>query len=359
MEARPADLAALTGVRGIAAWAVVLYHVRLSLLTIVPAPVIAMLAKGYLAVDLFFVLSGFVIWLNYAQRVASQGAGAAGLFLWRRVARVWPLHVVLLAAFVGLAMVTRLTGRDSSDYPFSELPLHVLMIQNWGFTDALAWNGPAWSISTEFAAYLVFPALVVVAARVPRLPSGALLGLAGGLCAAIWAVFAANGHTSLGADIAHLGLWRCLAGFTLGCVACALWQRGAGSTAGWAGCALGWLLGGLALGWPETALVPPLAFALLLALAFCDNRLSRWLGRGAVLWLGEVSYSTYLAHALMFTLFKLAFVTPDLQIGWVGLAAYLALVLGASAMLNHWVERPAQAALNRIARTPAARIPQT
>lgn len=357
-EARSADLAALTGVRGIAAWAVVLYHVRLSLLTIMPAPVIAVLAKGYLAVDLFFVLSGFVIWLNYAQPIANRKAGAVGLFLWRRIARVWPLHVVLLAAFVGFAMLLRLTGRGTADYPFAELPLHVLMIQNWGFTDALTWNDPAWSISTEFAAYLAFPALVLVAARVPRLPSGALLGLAGALSGAIWAVFAANGQTSLGADIPHLGLWRCLAGFMLGCVACALWQRGTGSAWVWAGGAFGWLLGGVLLGWPETAIVPSLAFTLLLALALSDNRLSCWLGRGAVLWLGEISYSTYLAHVLLFTLFKLVFVSADLQIGWAGLAAYLALVLAISALLHRWVERPAQAALNRLARARGGGIPQ-
>jgi peptidoglycan/LPS O-acetylase OafA/YrhL len=52
-----------------------------------------------------------------------------------------------------------------------------LLIQNWGLTGALSWNHPAWSISTEFAAYLVFPALVLMA-RWDRVPSAVLLGLA-------------------------------------------------------------------------------------------------------------------------------------------------------------------------------------
>jgi peptidoglycan/LPS O-acetylase OafA/YrhL len=64
----PAHLDALTGIRGIAAWLVVLYHIRMSLLGIMPIPVLKVLAKGYLAVDLFFILSGFVLWYNYAPR---------------------------------------------------------------------------------------------------------------------------------------------------------------------------------------------------------------------------------------------------------------------------------------------------
>jgi peptidoglycan/LPS O-acetylase OafA/YrhL len=100
MSASPRHLDALTGIRGIAAWGVVLYHIRLSLTGLLPAPVIAVFAKGYLAVDLFFILSGFVIWYNYAARIADGGAGAARLFLWRRFARVWPLHGAILAGFL-------------------------------------------------------------------------------------------------------------------------------------------------------------------------------------------------------------------------------------------------------------------
>ena len=357
-EPRTGRLDALTGLRGVAAWLVVLYHVRLSLADIVPGAVVTALGKGYLAVDVFFVLSGFVIWLNYADSVASGGLGATGRYLWRRFARVWPLHAVILAAFVALAVVLRATGRDASAYPFAELPLHLLMIQNWGFTETLTWNNPAWSISTEFAAYLLFPLLALTAARLPRVSPLALLGIAAVLCAAVWTLFAANGHTILGAEIPRLGLWRCLAEFALGCVACALWRRGAGSASGWAGCALGWLAGGFVLGWPETAIVPLTVFAAILALALAGGRIARWLGRGVALWLGEISYSTYLSHVLLFTLFKLAFVGADLQIGWLGLAAYLALVLATSAALYRWVERPAQRAFNRLVPAPPAPLPQ-
>lgn len=357
-EPRAARLDALTGLRGIAAWLVVLYHVRLSLTGIVPGEVVAALGKGYLAVDVFFVLSGFVIWFNYADAAGTGGWAATGRYLWRRLARVWPLHAVVLLAFVALALVLQATGRNTAAYPFAELPLHLLMIQNWGITAALTWNDPAWSISTEFAAYLVFPLLAIAAARLPRVSPLALLGVASLLCVAVWALFAVNGHAMLGEDIPRLGLWRCLGEFALGCVACALWRRKAGTAGGWLGCALGWLAGGLMLGWPETAIVPLAVFAAILALALAEGPIARFLGRGVPLWLGEISYSTYLSHVLLFTLFKLAFVGPDLQIGWLGIAAYLALVLAASAALYRWVERPAQRALNRLVPAPHAPLPQ-
>lgn len=332
MNGSPRHLDALTGIRGIAAWGVVLYHIRLSLTALLPPPVIAIFAKGYLAVDLFFILSGFVIWYNYSSRIAEGGAGAARLFLWRRFARVWPLHGAILGGFVALAMAMLATGRDASGYPLAELPLHLALLQNWGLTDALSWNHPAWSISTEFSAYLVFPLLVLVT-RWDRVPSGVLLGLA--------------------------GLWRCLAGFAMGCLMCQLWQR-------WRDAALGGLLaalgcasiiaGAFVFDLPETAWVPAALFAGLLALALGRGPIVKQLGGKVVTYLGEISYATYLGHYGLFILFKLAFVDAALQLSWGGLAGYLALVMAASVTFYHGLEKPAQRWLN--ARPPrwAARV---
>jgi len=66
------ELRALTSVRGVAAWLVVLYHIRLSIAGL-PEWGLAILAKGYLAVDFFFLLSGFVIWISYAPRIRAGG----------------------------------------------------------------------------------------------------------------------------------------------------------------------------------------------------------------------------------------------------------------------------------------------
>jgi peptidoglycan/LPS O-acetylase OafA/YrhL len=347
--APPAHLDALTGIRGIAAWLVVLYHVRLSLTQLVPPPVIAVLAKGYLAVDLFFMLSGFVLWYNYAARLRDGGLAQTGAFLWRRIARIWPLHALILALYVAFALLLLATGRDTSDFPFAELPLHVLLMQNWGLTPALTWNHPAWSISTEMAAYLVFPAVVLIV-KWERLPSLVLIGLAVALADAIYLLFTASDDTILGADISHLGLWRCLFEFALGAILCLVWQRWQGrrfaAFAAAAGCAV--LLGaGLALALPETAFVPACFFAGLLALALGRGAIAKALGGRVPRYFGEISYSTYLAHAFLFLLFKLAFVDASLQLDWLRLIGFLALVFIASAVLYHAVEKPAQRWLNR------------
>jgi peptidoglycan/LPS O-acetylase OafA/YrhL len=350
----PAHLDALTGIRGIAAWLVVLYHIRDALISVLPATVIAVLAKGYLAVDLFFILSGFVLWYNYAARLREGGSdsgrwGAAGHFLWRRIARIWPLHLVILGLFVAFAPAIVAAGRDAAFYPLGELPLHVLLIQNWGFTPALTWNDPAWSISTEMAAYLAFP-LVVAAAKWERLPIAALLALALALVSAIPLYFWADDDTILGADISRLGLVRCLLEFSLGNVLCLLWLRWRGTAHGakiaFAICAA--VLGaGIGLALPETTFVPACFAAGLLALALGQGAIVCALGGRVLRYLGEVSYSTYLAHTFLFLAFKLILGQAAPQIGWLGLAGFLGLVLAASIALYHGVEKPAQRWMNR------------
>ena len=88
MASRTDELLPLTALRGIAAWWVVLFHLRLFLVPYLPAGAMAVLARGNLAVDLFFLLSGFVIHLNYAERVTPDAA-SVGDFLFRRFARIY------------------------------------------------------------------------------------------------------------------------------------------------------------------------------------------------------------------------------------------------------------------------------
>lgn len=338
------QLDALTGVRGIAAWLVVLYHIREGLAHALPASVIAVFAKGYLAVDLFFVLSGFVLSLTWGGRFARDGLGAAPDFWRKRVARVWPLHAFILAATIVFALVIQATGRPvPPHYRWEELPLHILLIQNWGFTPDLAWNDPSWSISTEMAAYLLFPFVAIVFARL-KPSAGVAAGLALALIVAIDRLFAANGSALLGHNIAGLGLWRCLAQFGCGVAMCVLWQRWQGQrmiavTAVVSISATGlWMTGAaretLAVPLAFTALVPLLAATS----AWAYNPLS---SRLAVV-LGEISYSTYLAHFLLWTLFKIVFVADPRAVSLAAAALYLVLTLAASFILYRFIEGPAR-----------------
>lgn len=348
-QASPAHLGALTGIRGLAAWLVVFYHARLSLGTLFPPDAIAAFAKGYLAVDLFFVLSGFVLWYNYAGRLRGGGAEQTVAFLWRRLARIWPLHAFILIVFMAFVVLLSLTGRDTSGYPLGELPLHLLLMQNWGFTAELTWNHPAWSISTEWAAYLFFP-LAVVALRWDRLPSWLLVLAALALMAGLHAVFVLYGADTLGKAITRIGVLRCLFEFSLGNIACVLWQRwretrGTAWLAALASLAIA--AAGLLLRLPESAFVPALFFTAILALALDRGPVARALSGKVMVYLGEISYSTYLVHFLLFILFKIAFVDASLQLGWGGLLGFMALLSATSVCLYHGVEKPAQRWLNR------------
>ncbi|MEZ5680794.1 MAG: acyltransferase [Erythrobacter sp.] len=344
----------LTGLRGLAAWFVVFYHMRTAASGLLSSQAMAVLAKGYLAVDLFFLLSGFVMWLNYGERLREGGWPAARQFWWKRVARIWPLHLLVLGAMMAFAIVLMTTGRAAQVYPIAELPLHIFLVQNWGLTDALSWNHPAWSISTEFAAYLLFP-LVVWMLAWERLGTATLVMVACLLLGLLHFVFAFLGLDDLGLLIPKLGLVRCLTEFACGALLCILWQRCA-SGDGRAGLAAGLLCGallvtGLAAGLPETLFVPAAMASGLFALALADGIITRFLGSWPMRWLGDISYATYLAHFFLFILFKILFVGEDGRLGWAGVGGYLFLVLVASAVLYHGFEKPAQ-------RWVAARAPR-
>lgn len=344
-----ADLPALTGLRGVAAWFVVLYHIRPGAAWALPESVTEILAKGYLAVDLFFMLSGFVLWLNYSDRLRADGLGAAPAFLARRIARIWPLHAFILANAVALTALLALTGRPPpGNYPWSELPLHLLLVQNWGLTDALSWNDPAWSISCEFAAYLAFP-LIALAVNWRRFSTLALCGLALLLAFALHSAMAAGGADGLGDQITRFGLVRALFEFAIGTIVCALWERSrtgprlpiALALAASAGFAVCWWAGA-----PETLAVPPMLAGLLLAAALAGSARNPLAWR-PVHYLGEISYATYLVHFLLYILFKLLLVEDPAHVPLPLLGLFLVLTLAASVMLHHMVERPSQRALNR------------
>ena len=324
------ELRQLTGARGLAAWAVVLYHLR-PWIPGLPAPVTAALAKGYLAVDFFFLLSGFVIWLAWHNRVA----GETWRFWQRRIARIWPLHLSMLAFAAAMALALTLRGTPDRAFPWGELPLHLLLIQQWGTTAGLFWNDPAWSISAELAAYLLFPLLI----RWVDWRRWSTLALVTGAVAVLAILPLAMGMGTLGQDIPRFGLLRCLVGFATGTILAALYLRAGTARAPFAIAIL--LLTAALLGAPETLVVPAAFAALLLALA---RSKAAPLASRPIHWLGEISYATYLSHFLLWKAIKL-FLPPG-PVAAIVIAVYLLLVLLASHLLYHWLELPAQRWLN-------------
>jgi peptidoglycan/LPS O-acetylase OafA/YrhL len=204
----------LDGARGIAALAVFGYHI---------APYfggLPWLQGSFLAVDLFFLLSGFVIALSYEARLVTGGMGF-GRFLWVRTVRLYPLY--LLACGIGFSyfVVKLVTGQPDAPTPLdlaAALPGTVMMLPSpmtstWGFTP-FPFAPSAWSLSLEFWFNIVY-ALVVI-----RWGLKALAVLTGAALAVMVQQALAFGSIDMGWNIATLigGSARFWFSFTLGVI---------------------------------------------------------------------------------------------------------------------------------------------
>jgi peptidoglycan/LPS O-acetylase OafA/YrhL len=209
----------LEALRGICAMIVVLYHVEFE----TPITENFVVRHGWLFVDFFFVLSGFVIALIHMR--AATGLASAKRFLIRRFFRIYPLHLVTMI-MVGLLLAGRIAidpGKAESlgvNAGFGWLALYnLLLIHAWGFVDQMVLNAPSWSISTEWAAYLVTAAIFAILPR-PRWRLAALAAIGLG-CLAVLAVAGGN---ELDAPMLYR-LPRCLYGFAVGAMVYAASRR--------------------------------------------------------------------------------------------------------------------------------------
>ncbi|MFN8626318.1 MAG: acyltransferase [Candidatus Binatia bacterium] len=115
-------------------------------------------SHGWLAVDFFFILSGFVFYLLYAQRVA-EGRIGPGTFAWLRFSRLYPLHIAtLLIVAVGQRWLLSAHG-SYFVYPNNDARhflLNLLFASSWGIERGYSFNGPIWSVSVEVLLYALF-----------------------------------------------------------------------------------------------------------------------------------------------------------------------------------------------------------
>lgn len=331
-----------TSLRGIAAWWVVFYHFREALPLATNSLLHAVLELGYVAVDFFFILSGFVIYLNYSQALKTLIVSTLVNFFVKRLARVYPLYLVVTLAYLSIPLAYWLTGRSLPGGGRFEVSYYVAMlamVQNWGGFDSLAWNIPAWSISTEFAAYLAFPVLVWIFAR---LPSALACWIAMAvLSACIAAMYAFSGLKSIGEDIPRFGMYRCVLEFAIGMLIARVHSlsehQGLGAI--WASGLMMGLFVYVAVFHPSVPnyVYIPALFALLIYLLSMQPRWSGALLSGpALVYLGEISYSTYLCHYLVKDWVKIFSDT----VGVSQFCIYVLVILGLSTLLYRFVEVP-------------------
>ncbi len=159
----------LTGIRFVAAAWVLLYHLQgpLAVIGVLSLPVLPeVLRVGRLGVDLFFALSGFILTHTYLTRLGPALRARGTLhFWWLRLARIYPVHLVMLViAGVAVVLQARVAGEavDRDWLTPWDFVKNLLLIQEWGPDPQRGWNFVAWSLSMEWLAYLLFPLLVLV-----------------------------------------------------------------------------------------------------------------------------------------------------------------------------------------------------
>lgn len=150
------EIKALTGIRGLAAFAVMMLHFNLQ--NFLPEFFHTAVNHGYLAVDLFFILSGFIMTLSYARFFENAPTFKTyKYFLLLRIARVFPLYFICVGiTIIGFYLVPAWDHHEIA-ITAHDIARNLTMTQSWG--GSRSYLTPSWSISTEFFAYLLFPAL--------------------------------------------------------------------------------------------------------------------------------------------------------------------------------------------------------
>ena len=170
------QLAALTSLRFVAAFSVLVLHYR-DLLGPMPAWIYRGIVGGQYGVTFFFILSGFILTYRYA---AWFEGGVAGADFWRfqrfRFARIYPIYVVGLLLDTPCHLVERFQAGQLADVGqtwWASWLLNLIGLQAWvpATPFAMFWNTPAWSVSAELFFYATFPFVCAWLSAHARTPS--------------------------------------------------------------------------------------------------------------------------------------------------------------------------------------------
>lgn len=280
--------------RGVCACIIVLYHGGRGHLGD-----LVFFKNSYLAVDFFFVLSGFVIALNYQEKLLKKFP--LKNFVWLRLGRLYPLHLVMLLCFLVMELLKFVVPLDEPPFAnehksFESFIGHLFLVQGMGLFNVSTWNSPSWSISVEFFTYIGF-ALYILLMK-DRVWIGAMVFL-------IFCLFLLpfTGHADM--DMSYdYGFLRCVYGFSGGVVlyyllvqrkpfmlskrAADFWEPT---------CVIAIILFVVYCGRNEISFLAPFLFMLCVSIfSFEAGWLSRILKHRAFLLLGTLSFSIYMTH---------------------------------------------------------------
>jgi peptidoglycan/LPS O-acetylase OafA/YrhL len=290
----------LESLRGIAAILVIMFHYQSNIGSVLTDN--GFIKNSWLMVDFFFVLSGFVISLNYQDKLNSLSKIIN--FQIRRFLRLYPLHILTLFLFLAIEIakytVELKLGIVANNPAFSDNNLtsfihNIFLTQNL-FLDKLTWNYPSWSISAEFYTYILYAIITAILFNKKNL----FILVAGIISVSSFIFIAKNGMTT------ENGMYRCMYAFFLGVL---LLNLGRGLSIK-IPTALSYLLCGiiilLLIVMPSEN--PKLNISIYIPILFCifigslylsvgNNMLINILNNKYLIYLGTISYGTYMIHA--------------------------------------------------------------
>lgn len=358
----------LTGIRGVAAFYVFLTHAQIVLATYLARPAIndnGFLYNGFRGVDLFFVLSGFILMHVHENDFATLRREQAWRFYVLRFFRVYPLNALILLALVPLVLAlpgfvdwTRFAHGAPiryHDHDFSALGFaqSLLLAQCWSVIKPGQWNGPAWSLSAEVFGYASFPLLAWVAVRCRSAALAAVVAAAS-LLALIAAIYLC--HHAADNPTASFGLVRMGCCFVAGIAlqrCFRFWEAGAAGASALAMLSAAWIM--LCLLWRPLNVFVVLGFGgIILGLAYRRGPVNAALESPLALFLGRISFSFYVVHyiplRLSLWLFQTRLHDTPLWLRAGYLVALFGFCVGAATVLQRWFELPCQRLARRVLR---------
>jgi peptidoglycan/LPS O-acetylase OafA/YrhL len=371
MDHKVTYLSNLTPLRGLAALLVAIFHFESAIARFVPAATTMFFEKSYLMVDLFFVMSGFIIFYVYGSSF-SQAVQKIPLrqFFVARFARVYPLHffTLLLLVILVFFVLGPATQPASIEAP-SAIASNILLLQSFGIERIYTWNIPSWSISAEMGAYLLFPVLAWWVMKKGK-PAVVMLCLAVPLAyLSIMYLLPRVNPYNPAIPVPHninttydWGFLRGIAGFITGMMIYLIYRQ-----SGWKeifrrdGTGLLVLLMMVAaLHFALNDLILVLLFALLvLAFAYNNGRIHAVCNNRVLQFLGDISYSIYLMQIFLQVPFAHGSRLPGVtgfgrgkqniafSSGLMYCVVYLLLLVGISTITYYAVERPCRQYINR------------
>lgn len=349
--------------RGIAAILVVFYHMKdishdrgesIDSLT-------GFFSYGYLWVDFFFILSGFILSHVYKSRLSKttlENSDGVYKFYLARFARIYPLHLITLLGLLAIEMSAYQFHPDGADAftdekkSVSTFVANIFLVHGWGIgTQSTSWNIPSWSISTEAACYLAFPPLILL---LRRASIAAFASVTLGVPLVIYGAIFFR-HQSI-EDAAPL--LRCFAGFIFGMgvfsISSISNQVSRALTAmGQVVVILGILIS-MHIHLSHALII--LQFGILISLTARDTGvLAPVLRTSPLFLLGTLSYSIYLTHWLVYRAYWIygddifhslaSNYSPD-NVSWLKYTVFFTLVIVTSFATYRLVEMPARRFLN-------------